>query len=112
MDERWMATWEDGVLKLIRSWSGICIIHLVLGEGDVHEMRVNPSMLEHNKDWGSEELLDFALSATRLVIDDILAEVPIPVNMMPPGVVGNCYLCPPDYTWTSGECRGDFEFSG
>lgn len=112
MDERWMATWEDGVLKLIRSWSGICTIHLVLGEGDIHELRVNPVVLDWNKDWGSEELLDYALSAMRLMIGDILGEVPIPVNMMPPGVVGNCYLCPPDYTWTSEEHHGAFRVSG
>ena len=104
-----MASWEDGVLKLIRSWSSICIIHLVLGEGDVHELRVNPAMLEWNKDWGSENLLDYALSATRLVIDEILEEVPIPVNMLPAGVVGNYYPCSPDYTWRWYAAKGVFE---
>lgn len=107
-----MASWEDGVLKLIRSWSGICLIHLVLGEGDVHELRVNPVMLEWNEDWGSEQLLDFASLATRLVIDDILEEVPIPANMLPAGVVGNYRLCSPDYTWTTYAGKGVFEIRG
>ena len=112
MDERWMATWEDGVLKLVRSWSGICVIHLVLGEGDVHEMRVNPDMLEWNKDMGSEKLRDYALSAVRFVVGSIIRTVSIPANMIPSGVIGNCCPCPPDYTWVSCMENGDLMFRG
>ncbi len=98
MDDRWIAIWDDGVLRLIRSWTGICCFRLVLGEGDVHELQIDP---EFAGNMDPIELRKFAFSATDAVIDEILEKVPIPINMIPYGVVGNILPCPPDYGFDS-----------
>lgn len=98
MDDRWIAIWDDGVLRIIRSWTSICCFRLVLGEGDVHELQIDPVFAEK---MDPEELREFAFSATDAVIDMILEKVPIPINMIPSGVVGNILPCPPDYGFDS-----------
>lgn len=94
MDDRWIAIWDDGVLRIIRSWTGICCFRLVLGEGDVHELQIDPEFAEK---MDQTELRKVAFSVTDAVIDMILEKVPIPINMIPSGVVGNILPCPPDY---------------
>ena len=38
MEDRWRLFYNDGVLNICRSWTGICVFKIVLGESDVHEL--------------------------------------------------------------------------
>lgn len=101
-----MAIWDDGVLNIARSWTGICMIRLILGEGDVHELQVNPAILEDD----ANKLQDLVMTVTDMIVDNIIGPVRLPVNMIPSGVVGNVVPGPPEYRWMSGDEDGEFIF--
>lgn len=105
MDERWASIWDGGVLKIFRSWTGICYIRLVIGDGEQHELQVNPELAER---MDPNELWNYVLSVTDFAIGLVINVVLLPVNMIPAGVTGNIHPIDPDYRWDSKEFEGEF----
>ena len=97
MDERWCALWDDGALIICRSWTGIAIFRLVLGDGDVHEIQVNPDIANVGD---PTELWHMTHDIVETILDSIVLPVPIPANMIPCGVEGNVRMVEPDCRWS------------
>lgn len=82
MDDKWFMFEEEGVLWFCRSWTGICIFKLVLGDGDKHGLLVEPGFL--SKSDPSE-----CMKIVGHLIDRILMRVKVPANLVPAGITGN-----------------------
>ncbi len=84
MDEKWTIFEESGTLFFCRSWTGMCIYKMVLGEGDTHDVYALP-------DFGHEDFEKTFLTILRYR----LGPRRIPVNAIPHGVKGNIVPCMP-----------------
>lgn len=84
MDEKWTMFEEGGTLFFCRSWTGICIFKMVLGEGDTHDVYMLP-------DFDRE----FFEKVFRMLLCYRLGPCRIPVNAIPHGVRGNIIPCMP-----------------
>ncbi len=90
MDDKWTVFEESGTLCICRSWTGICIYKVVLGEGDVHDVYAAPNFTQ-----GEFELI-FEILLKRM------GPMPIPLNLIPHGVKGNISPVMPDSSMVSG----------
>ncbi len=84
MDEKWTVFEESGTLYFCRSWTGMCIYKMVLGEGDTHDVYALPKFDRENFDQLLIILLHYRIGYIR-----------IPVNVIPHGVMGNVIPCLP-----------------
>ncbi len=84
MDEKWTVFEESGTLYFCRSWTGMCIYKMVLGEGDTHDVYALPKFDRENFDQLLIILLHYRMGY-----------IHIPVNVIPHGVMGNVIPCLP-----------------
>lgn len=84
MDEKWTVFEESGILFFCRSWTGICIFKMVLGEGDTHDIYALPDFDKEYFEKVFKILRHYRMGPCR-----------IPVNVIPHGVRGNIIPCTP-----------------